>query len=205
MNKIEIGINQRIPIPLLEMALVAALQGEATPEYFAELAGTEYQGENRIRKSTYVMNRLTMRNPLMPVMLENADVIMAALRSSKDRSIILAAVINSAYSFGYDLTTILGKYLHVQPEVTTALLSSKLSEKYGSNRSLPNAMNCIIPMLIEAGLFARPRTGFFQAIRHSGYSDLAADLYRRSFFFHNPMIPEDADVSTYPYFEFLDY
>ena len=205
MNKIEIGINQRIPIPLLEMALIAALQGKATPEYFAELAGTEYQGENRIRKSTYVMNRLTMRNPLMPVLLENADAVTAALRSPKDRPVILSAVINAAYSFGYDLTAILGKYLHVQPEVTTALLSSKLSEKYGSNRSLPNAMNCIIPMLIEAGLFARPRTGFFRAIRHSGYSALASDLYRRSFFIHNPMRPEDSDVTTYPYFEFLDY
>ena len=62
MNKITIGINQRIPMSILEMALIAALQGKATPEYFAELAGTEYQGENRIRKSTYVMNRLTMRN-----------------------------------------------------------------------------------------------------------------------------------------------
>lgn len=205
MNKIEIGINQRIPIPLLEMALIAALQGKATPEYFAELASTEYQGENRIHKSTYVLNRLTLRNPLMPVMTENADAITVALRSRKDRPIILAAVINSAYSFGYDLTSILGKYLHVQPEVTTALLSSKLAEKYGSNRSLPNAMNCIIPMLIEAGLFARPRIGFFQAIRHSGFSTLSEDLYRRSFFFHNPMISADADVRTYPYFEFLDY
>ena len=65
-NKIEIGINQRIPISLLEMALLATLEGQGTPEYFAELASTEYQGENRIRKSTYVMGRLTNRNPLMP-------------------------------------------------------------------------------------------------------------------------------------------
>lgn len=203
-NKIEIGINQRIPISLLEMALLATLEGQGTPEYFAELASTEYQGENRIRKSTYVMGRLTNRNPLMPFLQENRDSVIAALRSKSDRPIILAAVINSAYSFGYDLTAILGKYLHVQTHVTTALLSSKLSEKYGSNRSLPNAMNCIIPMLIEAGFFHRPRPGFFEAIHHTGYSSLALDAYKRSFFQHNPMIPLDADVSTNPYFEFLD-
>lgn len=203
-NKIEIGINQRIPISLLEMALLATLEGQGTPEYFAELASTEYQGENRIRKSTYVMGRLTNRNPLMPFLQENRDSVIVALRSKSDRPIILAAVINSAYSFGYDLTAILGKYLHVQTQVTTALLSSKLSEKYGSNRSLPNAMNCIIPMLIEAGFFHRPRPGFFEAIHHSGYSQLALDAYKRSFFQHNPMIPLDADVSTNPYFEFLD-
>lgn len=203
-NKIEIGINQRIPISLLEMALLAALEGQGTPEYFAELAGTEYQGENRIRKSTYVMGRLTNRNPLMPFLQENKDAVISALRSKTDRPIILAAVINSAYSFGYDLTAILGKYLHVQTQVTTALLASKLSEKYGSNRSLPNAMNCVIPMLIEAGFFHRPCPGFFEANHHSGYSQLALETYKRSFFQHNPMIPEDFDVSTNPYFEFLD-
>ena len=80
-NKIEIGINQRIPISLLEMALLAALEGQGTPEYFAELAGTEYQGENRIRKSTYVMGRLTNRNPLMPFLQENKDAVISALRS----------------------------------------------------------------------------------------------------------------------------
>ena len=46
--------------------------------------------------------------------------------------------------------------------------------------------------------------GFYKAIRHSGFSPLAADLYRRSFFVFNTMVPEDADVSTNPYFEFLD-
>ena len=203
-NKIEIGINQRIPISLLEMALLATLEGQGTPEYFAELAGTEYQGENRIRKSTYVMGRLTNRNPLMPFLQENKDAVISALRSKTDRPIILAAVINSAYSFGYDLTAILGKYLHVQTQVTTALLASKLSEKYGSNRSLPNAMNCVIPMLIEAGFFHRPCQGFFEAIHHSGYSQLALEAYKRSFFHHNSMIPEDFDVSTNPYFEFID-
>lgn len=204
MNKIQIGINQRIPIPLLEMALIAALQGKATPDYYLELAGTEYKGENRKKKAVTVMNRLTLRNPLMPVLQENAAVIEAALRSKKDRPIILAAIVNAAYSFGYDLTAILGKYLHVQKEVTTALLASKLAEKYGSNRSLPNAMNCIIPMLIEAGLFTRPRPGFFQVIKHSGFSPLAESLYRRSFFLHNPMLPEDSDVNSCSYFEFFN-
>ena len=203
-NKIEIGINQRIPISLLEMALLATLEDQGTPEYFAELASTEYQGENRIRKATYVMGRLTNRNPLMPFLKEDKDIITATLRSKTDRPVILAAIINSAYSFGYDLTAILGKYLHVQPQVTTALLTSKLSEKYGSNRSLPNAMNCIIPMLIEAGFFHRPRPGFFEAIHHTGYSPLALEAYKRSFFQNNPMIPADSDVTTYPYFEFLD-
>ena len=205
MNKITIGINQRIPMSILEMALVAALQDQATNDYLRELVATEFNGENRIRLGAGVLHKLTCGNPLLPVMKENKDAVIASLRSSKDRPVVLAAVINAAYSIAYDVTAILGKYLHVQTEVSTALLTSKLAEKYGSNRSMPNGRDCVVPMLIEAGLFSRPRTGFYQVIRHSGYSPLAADLYRRSFFVHNPMIPEDTDVSTYPYFEFLDY
>ena len=66
----DIGINQRIPISILEMALVATLDGQATPEYFAELAQTEYEGQNRIKKAVSVMNRLTVRNPLMPFLCD---------------------------------------------------------------------------------------------------------------------------------------
>lgn len=205
MNKITIGINQRIPMSILEMALVAALQDQASNDYIRELVATEFNGENRIRLGAGVLHKLTCGNPLLPVMKENKDAVMASLRSSKDRPIILSAVINAAYSIGYDVTAILGKYLHVQTEVSTSLLTSKLAEKYGSNRSMPNGRDCVVPMLIEAGLFKRPRIGFYEAIRHSGYSALAEDLYRRSFFIHNTMIAEDADVSTYPYFEFIDY
>lgn len=205
MNKITIGINQRIPMSILEMALVAALQNQATNDFLRELVATEFNGENRIRLGAGVLHKLTCGNPLLPVMKEHQEALIAGLRSSKDRPIVLSAVINAAYSIAYDVTAILGKYLHVQTEVSTALLTSKLAEKYGSNRSMPNGRDCVVPMLIEAGLFKRPRTGFYAAIRHSGYSDLAADLYRRSFFVHNTMIPEDSDVSTYPYFEFLDY
>ena len=178
---------------------------KASPEYYLELAGTEIKGDNRKKKAVTILNRLTLRNPLMPVLQENADAVVAALRSKKDRPILFAAIVNAAYSFGYDLTAILGKYLHVQKEVTTALLASKLAEKYGSNRSLPNAMNSIIPMLIEAGLFSRPRPGFYQVVKHKGFSPLAENLYRRSFLLHNPMLPEDSDVSSCPYFEFIEY
>lgn len=202
-NKIEIGINQRIPIGLLEMSLQAVLEGTGTPEYFYELAATEYHGENRIKKATYVMNRLTHRNPLMPFLHEHKEEVLAGLRNKPSRTLILSGIINAAYSFGYDLTEILGKYLHVQEQVPTHLLSAKLAEKYGSNRSLPNAMNCIIPMHIEAGLFHRPYPGFFELRKAENYSPLAFEIYRRSFLLHNPALPHNADITDYAYFEFV--
>ena len=106
-SKVEIGINQRIPVNILEMALQAVLEGNGTPEYFYELASTEYNGDNRIRKATYVMNRLTNKNPLMPFLRQHKEEVLAGLRKKADRTLLLSGIINAAYSFGYDLTAIL--------------------------------------------------------------------------------------------------
>ena len=57
---------------ILELALLAELQGNATSEYFRELASTEYNGLNRIGKAVSVMNRLTKKNRLMPYLKANS-------------------------------------------------------------------------------------------------------------------------------------
>ena len=41
-----VGINQRISIPIIETAMKTALDGIFTPEYAADRAAGEYQGEN---------------------------------------------------------------------------------------------------------------------------------------------------------------
>ena len=92
---------------VLELGLIAALQEQATNDYLRELVATEFQGENRIRLGAGVLHKLTCGNPLLPVMKENKDAVMASLRSRLDRPIILAAVINAAYSIAYDVTAIL--------------------------------------------------------------------------------------------------
>ena len=69
--KQDIGINQRIPMNVLEQALLAEMQGNASSDYFYELAATEYTGPNRIKKAVVVINRLTKRNPLLPYLMEN--------------------------------------------------------------------------------------------------------------------------------------
>ena len=201
--KNDIGINQRIPISILEMALLSALDGQATSEYFIELTQTEYEGENRIKKTLSVMNRLTIKNPLMPFLIENAEAVRTALRNKNDRSLVLSAVINSAYNFAYDVTSTMGKYFHVQEQITTGLVQGKLAAKYGSNRSLPNAMNCVLPMLIEAGVIVRPKVGFYEAIRVEKYTDFGLEVYKRAFVLNNPTMSIDQDFMSYPFFEFV--
>lgn len=201
--KQDIGINQRIPMNVLEQALLAEMQGNASSDYFYELAATEYTGPNRIKKAVVVINRLTKRNPLMPYLMENKATVEAMLRSKVDKPLLLTAVICSAYGFGYDVVALLGKYFHAQETVTTELIRQKMSAKYGSNRSLPNALYCILPMLIEAKLLERPVPGEYKAIRIKNASDDALKVYRKAFLLNNPMLSEKDNIESNPYFEFI--
>lgn len=200
----KVGINQRISINVMEMAMKAALDGCFTPEYAFELASGEYQGDNRINKAKSIIGKLTMRNPLFPYIQEHKQEYQTSIRHKGDKAIIFTALINSAYEFGYDATTILGKYFHVQEQVTSQLIINKMSSIYASNRSLPNGLYCIMPMYIEAGIIDRPRTGIYTKIEIESVTPFTQELYKKSFFINNPLYnEEDYEYTEHPYFEFL--
>lgn len=199
-----VGINQRISINVMEMAMKAALDGCFTPEYAYDLAAGEYQGENRIKKASGIIGKLTLRNPLFTYIQEHRQEYLAAIKYKGDKAIVFTALINATYMFGYDALTILGKFFHVQDEVSAQLITNKLSSIYASNRSLPNALYCIMPMYIEAGLLNRPKTGVYTKNELEIMTPFARDLYTKSFFINNPILnEEDFDYSEHPYFEFV--
>ena len=200
----KIGINQRIPVEMIELAIKAILDGTYSNDYAAELARMEYNGENRIKKAVNIINRLTKNNPLMPYIVENADKVRLALKKAEDKGIICIALVNAAYPFCYDVTTVLGRYFHAQKEIGTPLIISKLSAKYGTNRSLPNGLYCILPMLIDAGFITRPKAGFYQLNRLTSQTEIAQIIYQKSFLCNNPMLNEDYQFSNHFYFEFLE-
>ena len=202
MENITIGINQRIPIHILELALCAALQDDASSEYFSELVATEYKGENRIKKAVSVVNKLTIRNPLFGYLHEHADAVLAAMKNKHDRPLLFGAVICAAYPFGFDTLSIMGKYFHVQQQVNTNLITQRMASKYGSNRSLPNALYCVLPMFIEAGLLNRPVAGIYEANRQERYSDFTLTHYRKAFVINNPTYTMDDDIDGNSFFEF---
>ena len=74
-----IGINQRIPIEAIELAIKAVMNGSYDNDYAAELARMEYSGENRIKKAVNIINRLTKNNTLMSFLQENKNKVMSAL------------------------------------------------------------------------------------------------------------------------------
>ena len=60
-----IGINQRIPIEAIELAIKAVLNGSYDNDYAAELARMEYSGENRIKKALVPWHRVCVQQRLM--------------------------------------------------------------------------------------------------------------------------------------------
>ena len=201
----KIGINQRIPMQTLELALKAVLEGQYDDAYATELVRMDYKGENRINKAVKIINKLTRLNPLMPYLMENREKALQALKSDDDRALVLIALVNASFEFCYDVTTTLGKYFHAQKEIGTSLIVSKLSNKYGSNRSLPNGLYCILPMLIEAGFLLRPKTGVYQMKHLTPQTGFALEVYKRSFFQNNPMLTDSYQYENHFYFEFISY
>ncbi len=188
---------------LLEMALTAVLTGDYSREYFAELAATEYEGKNRIGKAVTALSQLTDRNPLIGLLRENRDEVLLALRNRADRTLILSSLIMAGFEFAYDLFTLMGKYFHVQDQVVTALITQKMSQKYGSNRSLPNALYCALPMLIEAGIICRPKIGCFEIRKVSPASAIARRVFDEAFFHWNPGLSRELSYDSHPYYEYL--
>ncbi|EJX02108.1 hypothetical protein EVA_09788 [gut metagenome] len=79
-----------------------------------------------------------------------------------------------------------------------------MSVKYGNNRSLPNGMNAILPMYIEAGLIRRPKIGTYIKNDIVLTTPFAKQLYEKSFIIHNPMFDESyLSELEHPYFEFI--
>ena len=198
-----VGINQRISITIIEMAMKASLDGIFTPEYAADLAAGEYQGENRIKKARSIIGKLTLRNPLFDYIKEQRQDYFAAIKYPGDRALVFSALINATYMFGYDAMCILGKLFHVQERVSTQVIVNRMSSIYASNRSLLIGLYCIMPMYIEAGLLSRPVTGIYTKNALDIKTEFARNIYKKSFFVNNPMLDEkfyECDENSY--FEF---
>lgn len=187
----------------LELAIKAVLEGQYSNDYAIELAKIDYQGENRIKKAAQVLNRLTKTNKLIPFYMENKEKVVKALKNPDDRALLLIALVNTAYPFCFDVTATLGKYFHAQKIIGTPLLVSKLSAKYGTNRTLPNGLYCIMPMLIDAGFVTRPTIGQYEMCKLNPLTEVAQQAYRQSFLLNNPLLADNYKTENNFYFEFV--
>lgn len=200
----KLGIEQRVPLNMVEMALLSVLNGNYTPEYFKELAQTEFVGENRAKKMVGTLNSLVLRNPLLDDMKSQKEQTIAAFQRKNDRPLLFTAMMSAAYPYAYDTVSVMGKYLHVQDQITTDLLIKKMAEKYGSTRSVDMARFAVLPMIVESGIIDRVGKGVFSIHKASHFSAFAETLYKKAFLCNNPTLKFEDDTSTFPFFEFVE-
>lgn len=201
--EMRIGIQQAITMSVFEQMLMSVLCGDYTLQYAEELARLSTNGEARAKKIRTVINRLATGNPLMPYIQEHKEEVMMAMQNENDKKVIFVASVCATFPFAYHTLGIIGKYLHVQDEITTGLIKGKLSEVYGSVRTLEIALNAVMPMLTEAGFLYRKKAGIYELRKVSNYSNFAHDLYRKAFLANNAMYTEDMLDESNPFFEFI--
>jgi len=203
MNKVSIAIEKRVSMSTVDLALRAALNNELTDDYVRELAAVECSGANRMKKVAALLRRLVVRNPLLPTLVEQKDAVISMLDSNVDRPLLFAALMSSSYSIFYDTLRIAGKYFHAQNDITRPLMLTKLSDKYGSNRSLDVAYDCIMPMLLDAGLIHRKSQAVYNIVKQPRASKCVIKIYRQSFLLNNPVLDDNDNIDNDPYFEYL--
>jgi hypothetical protein len=157
-----IDINQRIPLDVLYVALDSFLNDSYNEAYILEQLKLEFKGENRIKKSLRIVNKVILKSPLIEFIENHKAEIKQAIKKKQDRNYILIALLNSSFSFAFDTLQLLGKFLSVQDLVNGETIKKSLSSIYGGNRATEIAMYSVIPMFIEAGLIIRPKQGLYQ-------------------------------------------
>lgn len=181
-TKKKIGINQRIPLHVLEAGLIALLNDNYSRDYISEQLRLDFEGENRIEKVAIRVDKILPNSPVADYLRENKNAVLNALKSQSDRNLILIALVNIAYPFCFKVTQLFGKYFKVQDVVNTNLIRSGISNEYGSNRSTHNALYAVIPMLLEAGFFERPQPGIYQpAPTLQAQHRITWEIYAKSF------------------------
>ena len=99
----KLGIEQRVPLNMVEMALLSVLNGNYTPEYFKELAQTEFVGENRAKKMVGTLNSLVLRNPLLDMLGLDPQIFLIVKTGSHFARILILSLCKDTDNFHFCL------------------------------------------------------------------------------------------------------
>ena len=177
-----VDINQRIPLDILKIALQSYLDGTYTNNYIMEQLRMEYDGENRLKKSLRIVNKIIKHNPIIHFVDEKKVKIQVSIKSKNDCNLILLSLLNSAFPFSYGVLKIMGKFFSVQDVINAETIKKNVSNIYGGNRATENGIYSVVPMFLEAGIFKRPKQGIYEFEGILNYStEIAKEIFVESF------------------------
>ena len=202
----KLGIQQRIPLHILDIALSDFLHDRFDENYIKELLQSEYAGKNRVNKALGQIKSVITKNQLTPFLINNKQSLLIALNNKTDKNIILTALICGRYPFCYNVLITMGKLFRVQDTVSSDLIQRQIGQKYGNNKSCLNSLYCAIPQMIDTNMFARPKPSAYeisepQMITHK----VTWKIWKECFYVNNPIYNRDdtESLSFEPFFRFI--
>ena len=197
-----IDINQRIPLDVLHVALESYLSGTYSNDYIIEQLRLEYSGENRIKKSLRIVNKIVPNNPIIAKLSEHPAEVKNALKKRTDRNVILIALLCSAFPFAFDVLQTFGKFFLVQDTINSETIKKSIAGVYGGNRATKNGLYSVVPMFIEAGFFERTKPGLYSVTKMATvFSEVSIIAYKESFIQNIGILLPHHELD--PYFNFL--
>ncbi len=158
-----IGINQYIPLAVLDTGIVRILEKGSIDreEIYAHMI-QHTSGENRAKKATgYAASILSKTSILLTRLPEICTVDSWVKLSQNDRYAFIICLVSLRYPILYDMVCLLGTQFKIQTSVNRAFINQKMSLIYGSNRTFMVGIDAIVPMIIESGIVIRLKTGIY--------------------------------------------
>lgn len=158
-----IGIDKRIPIQVLDNALIYLLRGDLLfqEEVLRDLS-EHVKGQNRLKKALRVVNKIMLTTDAAKLVVKHFSFEEYSHLLDSDKKALITALITNAYPFAYQLLNVMATVLKVQPFINAQYVNEKMSEKYGSNRTIHVANYSLIPMFIELGIINRKKVSMYE-------------------------------------------
>lgn len=158
-----IGINQRVPLKALNNGIIRLLDANiiSLDEFKHDIL--EYtKGENRAKKASQYAYHILSRPPIIKNIRSIFNSDSYNLLPNSDRQALILCLVALTFPLTYDLLVYMGSSFKVQKQVNRTSMNLKMSSLYGSNRSLYNAMDAVIPMIIELGTIKRTKISIYE-------------------------------------------
>src|SRR5699024_8739104 len=160
-----IGINEPIPLEVLEKVFLSFLETKEVDRDYIEALLSEYiDGDNRRNKAVGYTNVIFTRPQVLHGVLKEWSPDRYLTHTQEERNVLLIQLCSLAYPIFFDLINVMGSVFKIQPTVNRDVIITRLSGSYGSNRTLYNAVKAILHMLIEANYFVKPRTALYRSM-----------------------------------------
>jgi len=163
-NKKYLGINQPIPYKVLDEVLYHYFNNNPlAKEGVIKLLKEYIHGENRLNKAYSHIILVFRKNDTIIIKLKSYMNTENYLNlSENDRICLAVCLIALTFPVTYDLLNILSSGFKVQKKINRNYIDQKMSSMYGSNRGIYNAVNAIMPMIVELGLIHRDKSGIYE-------------------------------------------